>query len=77
MAKQIGAMSGRLKLRKREDAGKIFVEIAYAETDEWWEVKGGPLQEDVPLRRVAAHLAADLGVDEHENAVASDLKNLP
>jgi hypothetical protein len=76
MAKQIGALSGRLKLRKRQLDEKTIVEVAYDETDEWWEVKGGPLKKGVSLRKVAAHLERDPGIDEHENAIASDLKNL-
>lgn len=76
MAKQIGAMSGRLKLRKVERDEKTVVEVAYGETDEWWAVKGGPLKKDVSLRRVAGHLAKDPGVDEYENPIASDLKGL-
>lgn len=76
MAKKIGAMSGRLKLRKRKLEEKTVVEVAYDETDEWWEVKGGPLKDGVSLRQVADHLASDPGVDGHENPIASDLKGL-
>ena len=76
MAGRVGAMSGRLKLRAHEEGDKLEIEVAYDETDEWWPVKGSPLAGAPSLEEIGAHLAADPGVDEYENPIASDLKAL-
>lgn len=74
-----GAISGDLWLRVREGAGHAHVEVAYAETDDWYLVQGGALPLVGSLAAdagvtLAQALSADPGVDGDGNARPTDLE---
>lgn len=74
-----GAISGDLWLRVREGAGHAHVEVAYAETDDWYPVQGGTLPlvgslADDAGATLAQALSADPGVDGDGNARPTDLE---
>lgn len=73
-----GTISGDLLVRVREGAGHAHVQVAYAETDDWYPVQGGSLSLVGSLRNdaaviIAAALSADPGVDDDGNPRCTDL----
>ncbi|WP_217924943.1 hypothetical protein [Miltoncostaea oceani] len=81
-ATDAGVISGELILRVSFGADATKVEVAYAETDDWYPVEGSPLRppettdRNEETARIAAHLAHDPGVDAHGNARHTDLTDL-
>jgi hypothetical protein len=79
MTEEAGAVTGllTLRLRGRRDR-QVYVDVAYEGSDEFYEVTGSPLAPRAHLSdEIAGHLQADPGVDEHGNAEAVDVADMP
>lgn len=73
-----GAISGDLQVRVLSGSTQVHVEVAYAETDDWYPVAGGVLPQPDQLRAdvaalVAGVLSEDPGIDGDGNPRCADL----
>jgi len=69
-----GAISGDLQLRTESDGDTLSVSVAYAETDEWYPLRGSPVvcakwgeSHRAAHRALLVFLTQDPGYDEFDN----------
>jgi hypothetical protein len=75
MTDQAGAITGEVTVRVRGQRDtRVYVDVAYAGSDEFYTVTGSPLAAHAHLaQEIVDHLASDPGQDGNGNARSRDL----